>query len=544
MSARGHVLEVLGGASTALGVERGYINDLNVYPVPDGDTGTNLFLTVQAIIDEVEGVPADDLQGLMAVVIRGSLMGARGNSGVILSQIVRGACESLAAAQSFNAAAVRDALRDASNAAYRAVRQPVEGTMLSVIRAMSEAAAGTPEAISLPALLTTVTTAGAEAVERTIDQLEALRRAGVVDAGGYGLLVLLRGGVAGFLRAETGSAAAAMVTADGSDHRRGRASRHIEGIPPDAIEESRFRYCTSFLLLGEGLDRDDLETFVNTQGDCALVVGDEGMLKVHVHTDHPGEVLGYASAHGRIDDVEVADMREQTRARQRRLRLDRRVTVVAVAAGEGNKALFRELGCEAVIDGGQSMNPSAAELVEAVESLDAAEVVLLPNNKNVVLTAEQAAAMCDRQVVVVASTSLPAGLAAMVAFEATADAAANAVAMDEAMRRVHSAEITHAVRDSEIDGVAVRQGEVIGLVDGRLAASGDDLRLVFSDVVRRLGSEGAELITILTALNGCGVTVTDLQRAAAETCAVACPDVEFLFQEGGQPLYPILLGAE
>ncbi len=544
MSARGHVLEVLGGASTALGVERGYINDLNVYPVPDGDTGTNLFLTVQAIIDEVEGVPADDLQGLMAVVIRGSLMGARGNSGVILSQIVRGACESLAAAQSFNAAAVRDALRDASNAAYRAVRQPVEGTMLSVIRAMSEAAAGTPEAISLPALLTTVTTAGAEAVERTIDQLEVLRRAGVVDAGGYGLLVLLRGGVAGFLRAETGSAAAAAVTADGSDHRRGRASRHIEGIPPDAIEDSRFRYCTSFLLLGEGLDRDDLETFVNTQGDCALVVGDEGMLKVHVHTDHPGEVLGYASAHGRIDDVEVADMREQTRARQRRLRLDRRVTVVAVAAGEGNKALFRELGCEAVIDGGQSMNPSAAELVEAVESLDAAEVVLLPNNKNVVLTAEQAAAMCDRQVVVVASTSLPAGLAAMVAFEATADAAANAVAMDEAMRRVHSAEITHAVRDSEIDGVAVRQGEVIGLVDGRLAASGDDLRLVFSDVVRRLGSEGAELITILTALNGCGVTVTDLQRAAAETCAVACPDVEFLFQEGGQPLYPILLGAE
>ena len=544
MSARGHVLEVLGGASTALGVERGYINDLNVYPVPDGDTGTNLFLTVQAIIDEVEGVPADDLQGLMAVVIRGSLMGARGNSGVILSQIVRGACESLAAAQSFNAAAVRDALRDASNAAYRAVRQPVEGTMLSVIRAMSEAAAGTPEAISLPALLTTVTTAGAEAVERTIDQLEALRRAGVVDAGGYGLLVLLRGGVAGFLRAETGSAAAAVVTADGSEHRRGRASRHIEGIPPDAIEDSRFRYCTSFLLLGEGLDRDDLETFVNTQGDCALVVGDENMLKVHVHTDHPGEVLGYASAHGRIDDVEVADMREQTRARQRRLRLDRRVTVVAVAAGEGNKALFRELGCEAVIDGGQSMNPSAAELVEAVESLDAAEVVLLPNNKNVVLTAEQAAAMCDRQVVVVASTSLPAGLAAMVAFEATADAAANAVAMDEAMRRVHSAEITHAVRDSEIDGVAVRQGEVIGLVDGRLAASGDDLRLVFSDVVRRLGSEGAELITILTALNGCGVTVTDLQRAAAETCAVACPDVEFLFQEGGQPLYPILLGAE
>ncbi len=519
MSARGHVLEVLAGASAALGLERDYINDLNVYPVPDGDTGTNLFLTVQAIIDETEAAPVDDLPGLMAVVTRGSLMGARGNSGVILSQIVRGACESIAATQAFDAGAVTDALRAAAEAAYRAVRQPVEGTMLSVIRAMAEAAADTPGTISLPALLTTVSTAGAEAVEHTIDQLEALRRAGVVDAGGYGLLVLLRGAVAGFLRAETGSVAAAAVTADGSDRRRGRASRHIAGIPPDALEDSKFRYCTSFLLLGDDVDRDDLEQFVNGQGDCALVVGGEGMLKVHVHTDHPGAVLSYASAHGTIDDIEVADMREQTRARRERLRLDQRVACVAVAAGEGNKTLFRELGCEAVIDGGQSMNPSTAELVAAVESLDAGEVVVLPNNGNVVLTAEQAATMCDRRVAVVASTSLPAGLAAMVAFDAAADAAANTAAMAEAMLRVRSAEITHAVRDSEIDGVAVRQGEVIGLVDGRLAASGDDLRLVFGDVVRALGAQGAELITILTALNGCGVTVADLQRTAAEACA-------------------------
>ncbi len=544
MSARGHVLEVLAGASAALGLERDYINDLNVYPVPDGDTGTNLFLTVQAIIDETHAATVDDLRGLMAAVTRGSLMGARGNSGVILSQIVRGACESIAPTQAFDARALSDALRTASDAAYRAVRQPVEGTMLSVIRAMAEAATDTPATISLPALLTSVTTAGAEAVERTIDQLDVLRRAGVVDAGGYGLLVLLRGAVAGFLRAETGAEVTAAVTADGSDRRRGRASRHVAGIPPDALEESRFRYCTSFLLLGDDLDHDDLERFVSEQGDCALVVGGEGMLKVHVHTDHPGTVLSYASAHGTIDDVEVADMREQTRERRERLRLDQRVACVAVAAGDGNKALFRDLGCEAVIDGGQSMNPSAAELVAAVEGLDAGEVVVLPNNGNVVLTAEQAATMCDRRVAVVASTSLPAGLAAMVAFDATADAAANAATMRAALERVRSAEITYAVRDSEIDGVGVRQGEIIGLVDGRLTASGDDLRGVFADIVRTLGSQGAELITILTALNGYGVTVADLQRTAAEACATACPLVEFLFQEGGQPLYPILMGAE
>ncbi|HMK92828.1 MAG TPA: DAK2 domain-containing protein, partial [Thermoleophilia bacterium] len=507
---------------------------------PDGDTGTNLFLTVQAIADELAESPATDLPAIMAVVTRGSLMGARGNSGVILSQIVRGACESIATATAFDAAAVRDALREASAAAYRAVRQPVEGTMLSVIRAMSEAAADTPDGISLPALLTVVSTAGAEAVERTVDQLEALRRAGVVDAGGYGLLVLFRGGVAGFMRAQTGSAAAAAVTADGSDRRRGRASRHIEGIPPDALEESKYRYCTSFLLLGESLDGDDLERYVNTQGDCALVVGGPDMLKIHVHTDHPGAVLSYASAHGTIDDVEVADMREQTAARERRLRLDRRVAVVAVAAGEGNKTLFRELGCEAIVDGGQSMNPSAAQLVEAVDALDAAEVVILPNNKNVVLTAEQAAAMCDRNVVVVPSTSMPAGMAAMVQFDRETDAAANAVGMDEALRRVQTAEITHAVRDSEIDGVAVRQGEVMGLVDGRLVASGVDLCDVFDRVVRHLREHAAEVVTVLTALNGSGCTVADLKQTAAD----ACPDCEFLFQEGGQPLYPILMGAE
>ena len=540
MSARGHVLEVLRGASAALGVERGYINDLNVYPVPDGDTGTNLFLTVQAVVDELAESPATELPAIMAAVTRGSLMGARGNSGVILSQIVRGACESIAGATAFDAAAVRDALHEASAAAYRAVRQPVEGTMLTVIRAMSEAAADTPDSISLPALLTVVTTAGAEAVERTVDQLEALRRAGVVDAGGYGLLVLFRGGVAGFLRAETGSAAAAAVTADGGERRRGRASRHIEGIPPDALEESKYRYCTSFLLLGESLDGDDLERYVSTQGDCALVVGGPDMLKIHVHTDHPGAVLSYASAHGTIDDVEVADMREQTEARERRLRLDRRVAAVAVAAGEGNKALFRELGCEAIVDGGQSMNPSAAQLVEAVEALDAAEVVVLPNNKNVVLTAEQAAAMCDRNVLVVPSTSMPAGMAAMVQFDRETDAAANAVGMDEALRRVQTAEITHAVRDSEIDGVAVRQGEVMGLVDGRLVASGADLCDVFDMVVRHLREHAAEVVTVLTALNGSGCTVADLKQTAAD----ACPDCEFLFQDGGQPLYPILMGAE
>ncbi len=383
---------------------------------------------------------------------------------------------------------MRDALREASAAAYRAVRQPVEGTMLTVIRAMAEAAADTPADVSLAALLALVTTAGAEAVERTVEQLEALRRAGVVDAGGYGLLVLLRGAVAGFLRAQTGVAApeAAVGAVAGADRRRGRSSRHIDGIPDDATEDSKYRYCTSFLLVGDDLDKDDLERFVTHPGRLRARRGWRGHAQgPRPHRPPRRSVLGYASAQGTIDDVEVADMREQTRARERRLRLEARVAVVAVAAGEGNKALFRELGCEAVVDGGQSMNPSAAQLVEAVEQLGAAEVVVLPNNGTSCSTAEQAADMAGGAVEVVPSTSMPAGLAAMVAFDAEADGDANAAAMDEALGRVHSAEITHAVRDSEIDGRAVHQGEVIGLVDGRLAASGDELAEVFTDVVKR-----------------------------------------------------------
>jgi hypothetical protein len=273
------------------------------------------------------------------------------------------------------------------------------------------------------------------------------------------------------------------------------------------------------------------------------VVGDDRLVKIHVHTDDPGVVLSEALKYGSIAEIEINDMHEQTRARDDRLRVVPEASgavVVAVVAGEGNKRLFRELGCQAIVDGGQSMNPSAAQLLEAVDALGADEVVLLPNNGNVVLTAEQAAGMSSRRIAVVPSTSIPAGLAAMVAYDAEEDAVGNARTMEDALDGLQSAEITHAVRDSEVDGVDVRKGQAIGIVDGRLVAAADDLEAVYASVLQAFASADAEIVTVLTALNGSNITVERLAEVAAE----AAPDLELHVHEGGQPLYPILASAE
>ncbi len=534
MSVRAAALTVIEAALAAVEAERGLINDLNVYPVPDGDTGTNLALTVRAVVDELRLGDEDGVAAVAAAVTKGSLMGARGNSGVILSQIVRGVCEVWAESRALGTRELKLALGEGANAAYRAVKEPVEGTMLTVVREMAAAAQGVPDTLSLEKTLAVVEEAGRLAVDRTTSQLPVLQKAGVVDAGGYGLLVLFRGIMAGIAALRGGVAP--------RSQRRAAAETPV-ATPAGPSELSRYRYCTSLLIKGEDIDREALETFLGTVGDSALVVGDERLVKVHVHTDEPGAVLSEALKHGAIGEVEINDMHEQTRARDDRLRRPSEASgtaVVAVVAGDGNKRLFRELGCAAIVDGGQSMNPSAAQLLEAVEALDAEEVVILPNNGNVVLTAEQAAGMSNRHIAVVPSTSIPAGLAAMVAFDPEEDAVGNARLMEDALRGLHSAEITYAVRDSEVDGVAVAKGQAIGLVDGRLVAAGDDLEGVYAKVVEALAAGDAEIVTVLTALNGSDTSADRL----AEIAATVAPGLEFHVHEGGQPLYPILASAE
>jgi fatty acid kinase len=525
---------LVGGALASLETSRSRIDDLNVYPVPDGDTGANLTLTVRAVAEALGSAEPIDRPGLAHAVARAALMGARGNSGVILSQIVRGAADVLAeSSNGIDPALTARALRGASDAAYRAVRRPVEGTMLSVIRELAEEAerrAAEPD--PLEDLLVELVRHGEDAVARTPEQLDVLREAGVVDAGGAGLVELLRG----VARAVSGEAVPEAP----------EVASEVAGEDAVHIEPSRFRYCTVFVVEGDALDHDGLEAELERLGDSLLVVGDQTALKVHVHTDDPGSALSLGTAVGTIKGVEVNDMHEQQEQRERRLSLvpstRTKSGVVAVVAGEGNQLLFASLaepvGAIRVVAGGQTANPSTAELVEALEELEADEAILLPNNPNVRLVAEHAAAQAGRPAEVVPTESIPAGLAALVAYDGTRSAAENAAEMTAAAAAVATGEVTHASRDVELNGLAIRRGQWLGLADGDPVAGGDDFAEVVLQVVERLLAEPRTLLTLLT-----GEEPPPLD-GLLERLAAAQLDLEVEVHEGGQPHYPLLLGAE
>jgi len=506
------------GALASLERSRQRIDDLNVYPVPDGDTGRNLVLTVRAVVEALEASTATDRAALVREASRAALMGARGNSGIILSQIVRGAAEELGAADEVDAATIARALRTASDAAYRAVRRPVEGTMLTVVRALAEEA---ERGASLPELVRH----GEEAVARTQEQHDVLREAGVVDAGGAGLLEILRG-------------IAAVATGEELPEAPPRAAT----LTVEAIHQelSRYRYCTVFVIEGDDLDAQALEAELEPLGDSLLVVGDRSALKVHVHTDDPGAALSFATVRGAVEGIEIANMHRQTEQREERLLhgSENATDVVAVVAGAGNRAIFESLGAARVVEGGQSMNPSTAELVAALEALAAPEAILLPNNSNVILAAEQAARAAEKPVEVVPTDSIPAGLAAMVVFDGTHTAAENVAAMQEAISSVATGEVTIASRDAVLDGLAIRKGNYFGLASGDPVAEGRDFEEVAHAVVERLLAEPREVLTLLR-----GADAPELGPLVAEL-ARRHPELEVDVQDGGQPHYPLLVSAE
>ncbi len=534
--------KVVGAALASLEANRRRIDDLNVYPVPDGDTGTNLTMTVRAVADAVDETSAASRHSLARDVARGALMGARGNSGVIFSQIVRGAADVLgetAGPSSIDAQVAAQALRGATDAAYRAVRRPVEGTMLSVIRELAEEAeARVVDGPPLSDLLVELVRRGELAVARTPEQLQVLKDAGVVDAGGAGLLELVRG-VAAAVSGEP-----VPVAPPAGEQRLGVEAIHQE--------LSRYRYCTVFLIEGEGLERETLEDQLEQLGDSLLVVGDSSAIKVHVHTDDPGAALALGTAVGTIEGVEIANMHEQTHRREERLlaavpeqeaATDRATTgVVAVVAGDGNRRLFEslagDLGPIKIVEGGQTMNPSTADLLRAVQSLDADEAVILPNNSNILLAAEHAAANADRPVQVVGADSIPAGLAAMVAFDGSRSSAENAEEMQEAVDAVATGEVTIASRDVQLEGVEIRKGEWLGLAAGKPVTGGTSFEEVAWAVVERLLEGPRDLLTLLVG--------DDEQPLGGllERIAAAHPELEVYVHVGGQPHYHLLLSAE
>ena len=505
-------LELVRAAEGALERSRARIDDLNVYPVPDGDTGTNMLLTVRAVRESLEAGNDD--------IVRAALLGARGNSGVILSQIIRGAVEGYEADRS-----IATALRRASDTAYAAVREPVEGTILTVVRELADEAERRRDD-DRRELLAALVTHGDEAVARTQEQLEQLRNAGVVDAGAAGLVEIVRG-IAAYLSGEPLPEPAA-----------------ASPLPPDAVHlaASRYRYCTSFVVEGQGLERADLERDLAPLGDSLLVVGDESALKAHVHTNDPGAALRAGTAVGTIERVEISNMQLQTAQREERLSHpgsdDRRTAVVAVVAGEGNRRLFESMGATGIVDGGETMNPSTEELLEAIAGSGAAEAVVLANNDNVVLAARQAARLAEIPVHVVPTSSLQAGLGAMLAYDPTADAEANASAMEELAGGIATGAVTVASRALSVDGLNVERGSYLGLADGEPVAGGTSFDTVASSVVETLLGEPRDVLTFIT-----GADEPELGPLLAQV-AERHPELELEVHPGGQPHYPLLLSAE
>jgi uncharacterized protein len=536
---------VVSAALAELESRRQEVNDLNVFPVADGDTGDNMALTMRAVMDELDrlnGQPVDVIgrDAIVSGVARAALLGARGNSGVILSQIVRGAAEELASRRGelVDPVLVSAAFARAADAAYASVRDPAEGTMLSAVRAMARRVAHDlahmdtqrlgPSATAaeqdelLAEVLERALEAGKEAVERGPDQLAILRESGVVDAGAYGLTVIL----AGCLAALRGEHAPELA------HQYAPAALHR----PEH-ESSSFRYCTNFAVTGEGLDGSGFMPLLEEIGDSVLVVGDDHTLRVHVHTDDPGRAVALFEPVGEVCRFDVADMHEQMADRTARLSgnghepVAATCGVVAVASGDGLRRLFEELGV-LVVDGGPTMNPSTYELLAGIHSTSAAEVVVLPNSPNVLLAAERAAELSERPARVVPTTALQEGLVALLAFDPARDAAANVDALDAAREGLRLGGVAPAARDDPQGRFS--KGDAVGYADGELVAWGDPASTLAATLGRV--SSGAELLTCIEG-NEPPLSRDELRRHV--------PDgVELDYHHGGQPAWWWLLAAE
>jgi DAK2 domain fusion protein YloV len=534
---------VVSSAYANLEARRQEVNDLNVFPVADGDTGDNMAMTMRAVMEELDrldGMEVDEVgrTQLVQALARAALMGARGNSGVILSQIVRGAAEELASrpGELIDPVLVASAFASAADAAYDSVREPAEGTMLTVFREMAHSIArqlarldaekqrlpqGVPDELQdavLAEILERAIEDGQRAVERTPEQLDVLRESGVVDAGGYGLVLILAGVVAGLRGDEE-------AVPEVNHHEAPKLSQPHH-------EDSRFRYCTNFIVSGSGLSSRDFLPRLEGLGDSVLVVGDEVTLKVHVHTDTPEAAVALFEDAGEVTNLDVADMREQIAERQARLGGGSgRSGALAVAAGEGLERLFAELGAH-VVPGGETLNPSTYELLAGIHQVPASEVLVFPGSSNVVMAAERACELSEKPARVVAATSLQKSLLTLVELDPTASADENAERLDQALGTIADGGVAPAARD-DAQG-RFRKGDAVGFVEGEIVAWGG-AGTTFAATMEKL-AKGSEIVTVIAG-DGAPISLDELDPHV--------PDgVEIESHEGGQPSWWWLLAAQ
>ncbi len=515
------------------------IDALNVFPVPDGDTGTNMMLTMRSTMEEAYRAPDHSAAGVAHAMARGALMGARGNSGVILSQIWRGIAQGLDSKESFVAIDLAEALDQSVNTAYKAVCNPVEGTMLTVIKdaaaaAKSQVDKGNEDIISI---LDTVVSATGESVAKTPTLLKVLKDAGVVDAGGQGLHTVFEGALR-YLKGETELMRLRKPQIIVSD-----LPTTVSVSQSGMVDEVPYGYCTEFLLKGEELDPDTLRKRLAKKGESLMVVGDDSAIRIHIHTLNPGNIMELATKLGTLHQVSVRNMDEQHQdfLEMQKERLPTTDTaVIAVVSGAGLTDVFGSLGAASVVGGGQTMNPSTKDILQAVESVPTEQVIILPNNKNIILTAGQVQNLTEKKVAVVPTKSVPQGVVALLAFDYEADFNTNARIMENALTSVKTIEVTRSIRATKINGLKIRRKQPIALLDDELIAAGETNITVINKVLSKLDLEQAEVITIYY---GNDAEVTEAEQVNTGITE-KYPHLQVELIKGGQPHYSYIISIE
>ncbi len=544
--------EMVQAGATRLNKQAEYVNSLNVFPVPDGDTGTNMGMTIENGAKEVSDRSASTVGEAAGIFAKGLLMGARGNSGVITSQLFRGFSQSVKDKDELDGAALAAAFQSGVEVAYKAVMKPVEGTILTVSRGAAIGAKKKAESTNDAVEVMRAALEGAKtALAKTPDMLPVLKEVGVVDSGGQGLVFIYEG----FLSALTGeySASEDFVATPANMSEMINAEHHKSVAGHVATEDIKFGYCTEIMVaLKQGptyvkdFDYDEFRNYLNNLGDSLLVVNDDEIVKVHVHTEDPGLVMQEGLKYGSLVKVKVDNMRNQHDAQVEKEKQavkpveEKEYAIIAVAAGDGLADIFKAQGVDYIISGGQTMNPSTEDFVKAVEGLNARNIIILPNNKNILMAAQSAAEVIDQPAAVVETKTIPQGLTSLLAFDESKSIEENYERMSAALADVVSGSVTTAVRDTTIDGLEIHENDNLGMVDGKIVVSNPDMMETLEETFAHMLDEDSEIVTIYVGEEGSEEVANELAQSLAEKYE----DVEVEIHQGGQPVYPYLFSVE
>lgn len=514
------------------------VNDMNVFPVPDGDTGTNMSLTFSAAAESVHGLDENaSLEQILSALEKAALRGARGNSGVILSQILRGIRQGAKDGDAIDVAVMKRMTCSARDTAYRAVMKPTEGTILTVIREMAEfAEQHFPEYEDVREFLKSILAAGRESLERTPEILPVLKQAGVVDAGGCGVITLLEGAV---IALETGQAVVL------SDSKKPAAAKATEKEDIDTAN-IKYSYCTEFLInKSAARSVTQFKASIKPKGDCMLVIDDDEIVKVHIHTNHPGFVIEQALKLGELTNLKIDNMKYQHNEIigseiKPEQEPPKKYGFVAVCSGSGMDELFRSLECDMIVEGGQTMNPSTQELLDAAQSVNAENIFILPNNKNIIMAAEQVDGLTDKNVIVIPTRSMPQGITALASFDEGCEPDENAALMTECAEMVKCGQITYAARDSEADGLDISEGDVMGVIEGKVAVCNKDAETVFFATADLLIDDDCGVVSVYYGID----SDKDEAERLTEKLKKQYPDLDVNLNYGGQSVYFYIISAE